>query len=298
METNLKNVLEGTVVNELLPERDIVLVTASESIHDVIKKMSREHILSVPVFFPNKGTIQGMFDLNDALSLVLNKLESGSSVDDVASLPVGDAMNLSKVDVFMPLSATLSLYHLVEWFTRGIHRVPVLNDEGTVEGIVSQSSVLRFIANHLDSIPESVLNRTVASHGLGGKGVTAVASKISAADAFRKLSADYMDAAPVVSEATNSIIGTFSVSALRGILLVDIETALSKNVEHFVMQKHTKPISEQVCKANETLRDILKRLAKSGGHRLWIVDDDLHPIGVITLTDLMRTFMKYFSGSR
>ena len=69
-------------------------------------------------------------------------------------IPIAKVVNLSTVDVYAPQNIGTSLYHLIETFTRGIHRIPVVNDEGEVVNMASQSSVIRFLAEHMAELGE------------------------------------------------------------------------------------------------------------------------------------------------
>ena len=62
---------------------------------------------------------------------------------------VGEVQNKSRTDVFMTVPRHLGLYPLTEIFSRGIHRVPVVDGEGRIEAVVSQSALLRFLARHM-----------------------------------------------------------------------------------------------------------------------------------------------------
>ena len=43
------------------------------------------------------------------------------------------------------------------------------------------------------------------------------------------------------------------------------------------------------CKPDDTMAEMVQRVVEGHHHRLWMVDDDNKPTGVISLTDLIAT---------
>lgn len=48
------------------------------------------------------------------------------------------------------------------------------------------------------------------------------------------------------------------------------------------------PYNPLMCSASSTLESVVAKLVKNGLHRLYVCDNDLRPVGVITLTDILR----------
>ncbi|KAK3235427.1 hypothetical protein CYMTET_54372 [Cymbomonas tetramitiformis] len=47
------------------------------------------------------------------------------------------------------------------------------------------------------------------------------------------------------------------------------------------------------CSEKDTLRKVISKLAKTGFHRVFIVDTNYHPIGVIAVSDVCKLFQRY-----
>ena len=47
-----------------------------------------------------------------------------------------------------------------------------------------------------------------------------------------------------------------------------------------------------VVEQGTTMLNVLKELVESKVHRVWVVDAGHHPVGVITLTDILSVFLK------
>uniref|UniRef100_A0A6T8GWV1 CBS domain-containing protein n=1 Tax=Hemiselmis andersenii TaxID=464988 RepID=A0A6T8GWV1_HEMAN len=80
-------------------------------------------------------------------------------------------------------------------------------------------------------------------------------------------------------------------------LHLPIEDYLAKKVDH---AKETKshqtraPIS--VCHADDDLAGVITKMVKTGYHRVWVVDLDKKPLGILSLTDVFRKVSHALKG--
>ena len=44
------------------------------------------------------------------------------------------------------------------------------------------------------------------------------------------------------------------------------------------------------CNEDDTLGNVLRILARTGYHRIWMVDEDMKPVGVISVSDICQFF--------
>jgi len=152
------SLLEATTIATLLPKQEVIQVSKNDTVATALELMAKNHIVSVPVRDEQAGRFVGMFDTLDVVALSLSVASDKDPASNFLSTQVGkvisallfmDArisslfceLDFSTVDVFAPMSGTLSLYHLVETFTRGIHRVPVFDASTHALHIVSIASL-------------------------------------------------------------------------------------------------------------------------------------------------------------
>jgi 5'-AMP-activated protein kinase regulatory gamma subunit len=87
------------------------------------------------------------------------------------------------------------------------------------------------------------------------------------------------------------LVDNLSATDLRGLGRDDIPNILEPIgkffLTHGIMRKKT--ISTTL--PNATLGKVLTLLVKNNVHRVWIVDDDKHPIGVVSRTDICGAFL-------
>jgi CBS domain-containing protein len=133
----------STTVADLM-RRDVVTVSRSTSIREVVELFQRHGISGMPVL-DEDGKAVGMISETDLAWLMIRVAESGGYADDPAEAAVhlGEmtAAEVMTADVFgVPPDATLA--ELAAFFARtGLGRAAVLED-GELRGIVSVIDVL------------------------------------------------------------------------------------------------------------------------------------------------------------
>lgn len=45
-----------------------------------------------------------------------------------------------------------------------------------------------------------------------------------------------------------------------------------------------------MCTPQSSLGEVMEKVYQTGVHRVWMVDDDYRPIGIVSLTDILRIF--------
>ncbi|KAL6770139.1 hypothetical protein ACKKBG_A33755 [Auxenochlorella protothecoides x Auxenochlorella symbiontica] len=195
------------------------------------------------------------------------------------------------------------------------HRLGLADSRGRVVGILSQTDVVRWLAGALRDFP-ALAGASVASLGLGARRVEGVGAETPALDALAAMRAARVSALAVLGE-DGALIGNFSVSDLRSILAEHFGS-LALPVGEFLAREHgteyrgyaaqaegdgprhaflagrpARPgadVGQELvtCSASSTLESVVAKLVKNGLHRLYVCDNDLRPVGVITLTDILR----------
>mmetsp|Transcript_20568 Transcript_20568/g.48999 ORF Transcript_20568/g.48999 Transcript_20568/m.48999 type:complete len:113 (+) Transcript_20568:188-526(+) len=101
-----------------------------------------------------------------------------------------------------------------------------------------------------------------------------------------------VNAVPVVAE-DGTLAGNLSAADLRGVNVAHIEQ-IDKPILEFLtaVNEGKRP---EVVKVTETatLLETMQLLITNSIHRVWIVDGADKPVGVVTLSDIMRKFSPY-----
>jgi len=105
-------------------------------------------------------------------------------------------------------------------------------------------------------------------------------------------------AAPVLDD-EGVVMATISASDLRGLRCESFNTLLLPVLDFLRIQhaaRGTELLPPVTCTIHHTLGQLIAQLLDNRVHRSWVVQSDRaspHPIGVVTMTDLISCFSMY-----
>ena len=111
------------------------------------------------------------------------------------------------------IAHTESLYSAACILARGAHRVAVLDDVGHVVNIISQSSIISFLAKHSNDL-RTELSVQIDTAGLGVRPVVSVSETDNALQVFRLMAHRNLSGVPIVN-GDGSWVGNISGSDLK-----------------------------------------------------------------------------------
>jgi len=216
---------------------------------------------------------------------------------------VEELMNFCQANYCYPLKSNDTFRSVLECLSKkGCHRVPLLKviDKDVGKGLsrfITQSQVVQFIATNLQQFG-SVLEKTVIQAGLGTSGVISLKSGAATIDALRLLSKTHITGCPIVNE-QNQIVNVFSARDLRYLAAVKYaDRVLNIPIEEFLEEvrtdsKYMAPKTVAVCGLLDTMRTVITKMNGLRIHRLFIISHTNEPIGVVTLTDVIRFLLSH-----
>jgi CBS domain-containing protein len=170
------------------------------------------------------------------------------------------------------------------------HRVLIKAEEEEEPKLISQSDVVRYLGQHKDQLPFHLLNSPVGQLNLLHESVVHVRDDTTAIQAYFRLLRHGVSAIAILDN-RQRLVGTLSASDLRGINDETLNT-LTLPVREFLDKVQRKaPASPVRCSPDEKLDTVIDRLIQSRVHRLWITDENQKPVGVVALTDVIRTLL-------
>mmetsp|Transcript_13015 Transcript_13015/g.35443 ORF Transcript_13015/g.35443 Transcript_13015/m.35443 type:complete len:383 (+) Transcript_13015:109-1257(+) len=207
-----------------------------------------------------------------------------------------------------------------------VHRVACFDSQGRVTHIISQSDIVKFLSSHIPALGH-VASKTVSDLGLVGKKLEMVKPETPAIDAFAQCTSKRLSGLPVV-DSEGQLLGNFGITDLRSInpehfgalaLPVAELLALEHHTEfarfnrrssetdgaparHRFVEERRKTCAELgrdvgqtllVVKPDSKLVEVLDMLAKRRSHRVYIVDGDNKPVGVVTCTDVLSLALRH-----
>lgn len=178
------------------------------------------------------------------------------------------------------------------------HRVAITDSSsGTplCTGIISQSGIVAFIASKCHP---GAMDETMTDAGLHfRKDVVKIADDVNAASAFELLDSKRMSGIAVVDE-DGKLIGNISARDVKNAVMdagrtgmdIDILSYLAEVRQSQVVRNDKHPSCH--VHVDATVEHVVNLLAKTGFHRVFVVDDDKKPIGVVSFADIVNFFIK------
>jgi len=170
----------------------------------------------------------------------------------------------------------------------------IVVDSEKMVNMITQSQIIRILKANLSN-PDvaAVASQSVSSLGLAApKEVVSVALKAKAVDAFTLIHQKQISGVPVLG-ADGSIVGTITARDIRSMVGVPaMFERMYDTVEEFlqVIQTESKPAT--ICvRPDDTLSTVLDMFVDFHLHRVFVVDENKKPIGVISLCDVISLFV-------
>jgi len=214
-----------------------------------------------------------------------DKDELQSRGSQLTKQPITSCMNLSMLNPMCSVNQDSSLTQLLFLFRKGLHRAVVVNIKGEPVNIVSQSNVIRLLAKNIHRYGK-IAQATVQSIGVGVGSCITIGEAAKAIHAFHLLHTNAVSAVGIVNSA-GTLLANLSVSDLRGLNSSNFDR-LSMPVMDYLRQYTETLFPPLTCTLSTTFETVILKLAATGAHRLWKVDEYGRPIGIITLTDVMK----------
>jgi len=187
--------------------------------------------------------------------------------------------------------------------TKKTHRVLVCSSKGELINLITQSRVMQFFPGIIEGSPSC--KKTIKELGLGEKSVITVNFNESAYCAFKTMVDRRVSGLAVVDD-WGCLVGNISISDFK---LCGYDSRfwdlLGKSVNEYMKEVLAKPevnirtrvlyslTTKEVmpavkCYEDDSLQVVVKLFSFYGVHRLFVVDSQRKPIGVITLSDLLK----------
>jgi len=201
---------------------------------------------------------------------------------------VKELIDCSKQNPFKSIPMTASLNELMRTLA-GVRRVPVVDAAGNVVALISQSTVVMFMADHHSQL--SISSKTLEELSLARKHVFTIPSSARAIDAFARLHEQRISAIAITDQ-SGKMIGNvslkdvqFAVSDVRHLLMPVFDYVNAIRRENLFTRNPT-----MSCHPTDTFGSILQRFKAVKVHRFYIQSAgiDVHPIGIISVSDILK----------
>jgi len=277
---------------------------------NVLNLLREKNILSVPVYDDETKRWLGLVDILDVLTIVVFMNDLKVVIDAVSHKAVDwynfteqelkvlqeesiqTIVNASERNPWCPVSHLKPLNSLMDMLSSDVnlHRVPIIDDNEEVIGIVTQAAVINYLYKHLDKFPDTTAIK-VKDYFKPSK-VISVHSNNTALDAFKLMISEKVSGVAVV-DPEDKLVASLSSTDLKGSLNpnlfhdlhLPVPLYLEKSIPDLFDKKNSQqPIS---CTNETSIYELLHKLTSNRIHRIFVVDSENRPIGVLSLCDII-----------
>jgi len=225
--------LKSVTVQDVLKENPTTPVTINETqrVFEALGKLAQHDILAMPVLNDNK--VVGLIDIIDIMTALLSAGISAEIVEQLSPNPpsfsefvtelegqlrsqttVKDIIGASERDLWATVIGNDSLFAVVKQMTsqKPIHRVMIINDQGELQGVISQFGVLQFLQKHLQELFPDLLKKEFKID-LSGE-VIVCNENDTVCNCMSILYDNRISGAPVVDNSGN-VVGCFSATDVK-----------------------------------------------------------------------------------
>jgi len=306
--TRARELLSKESVQAIDAPESIVVIDSKESLHDAFQKLLDNNILSAPVHDKEKNEFIGFLDVRDLVSFVVfvydeQKVTDNTRLRDLIQygtgqfkMPTTDGVTVSYLarrNRFNSVPSDAPLFRVSEILAKGVHRVPVVNAQGKVVNVISQSSIVKYLSDNLhDAIIENKNDPTIQTLQIGSKPVLSVNKKATVISTFRLMDQKKRSGVALVDE-TGRFVGTTTGKDLGLFLENPSLAALNLPIfEHLqiIRQKQTDIKSPSISVFDhDRISRAIGLIAATRVHRVFVVDSekDFRPVRVISITDIL-----------
>ncbi|XP_006168714.1 5'-AMP-activated protein kinase subunit gamma-3 [Tupaia chinensis] len=289
---------EHTCYDAMATSSKLVIFDTTLEIKKAFFALVANGVRAAPLWDSKKQSFVGMLTITDFI-LVLHRYYRSPLVQiyEIEEHKIETWREIYLQGCFKPLvsiSPSDSLFEAVYALIKNrIHRLPVLDPvSGTVLHILTHKRLLKFLHIFGALLPRpSFLYRTIQDLGIGTFRDLAVvletAPVLTALDIFvdRRVSA-----LPVVNE-SGEVVGLYSRFDVIHLAAQQTYNHLDMSVGEALRQRSVCLEGVLSCQPHESLGEVIDRIAREQVHRLVLVDENQHLLGVISLSDILQALV-------
>lgn len=280
---------------------NVLTVEKDAPLSEAFQKLIEHRILSIPVV-DTDGKLLSLLTLKDLVCYIVVTFtdddfkgrkfsEMLAKKEEFQKKKVADVKD--SIETMHTIDAAETVLAAVKlMINKNAHRV-VVTEEGKPKNLITQSRILKLVSVLLDALP--IKGKTVQQLKLGLKPVVTISHKSSARQAFKLMVEKHVSATAVVDD-KGALCGNLSVRDIKEIGFqaeyfewFNEEIKVYLNNIRLMDRNRNIPEGQDPVRVtlNTTFEGVVKALTFYNIHRIYVVDSDNRPIGVISIGDVM-----------
>jgi len=291
-------------------KQQLLFIDSNTKIEDAAQFLKEHDILGAPVYDEAQKKFVGMIDTFElmvftGLGCLGDKVYRDPEFQEVIfpNRKVGERVQMShRMQRVIEMRASDPLSEAIKEL--GTHEKRVLVSFGNPEEkdlsrykILTQMDIVRYCqkTSLLDKIDETVKDACPQlAEPDYAKSLVCVSDKDNALKGFLEMADEEVNAVAVLDD-KGAIRANLSASELRGITQESLPFVMQPVLHFLETLSGKKPVSPITCQPEDKLRDVVKKTLENNVHRVWITDKQRKPVGVVTLTDVIRQLRKFLT---
>ncbi|KAF2070170.1 hypothetical protein CYY_008512 [Polysphondylium violaceum] len=287
---------------------EIYSVHSDYPVKDAFELMIRKKVLSLPIFDSVHRKYNNFIDMVDIVCFCMKHFSKKELIDfDMnyileskqifEKFKCGDICDLSGRNAYLPVESTAPLKVAIDLMSKwGVHRIPIIDAEGTLISILTQSKIIEYLYKNLEKIGDlSVLLQDIPN--MGNPNVITIQKDALVMDAFKLIQENNISAIGVVNQ-IGILEGNISVSDMKMVgydgkllsrMFLPVETFMDMIPKNPTIQM----FNNILCvRDTTTLEETITKFYLSKVHRIYKIDHEGRPKSVISQGDVLKYFSK------
>jgi len=311
----LKETFQAELVEEIAfvnwKRKRLVLIGEDRFLERALSRINSHNIQCLPVVSAQGKGIIGTIDVLDIIQQLIDTFDKNADRTiqqglrrDFMNRTVGSLLSQHSYVI----SSAASLYMAVGYMIKcqqdrfvvvdrkvegDVQQLSKDNPEMDVDGLFTLHDCVRFLVqNSILMRQEPDFHKSLHELGLGLNQPKIVKHNIIAADAFKQIGRNCCMGLAVVDD-NNCLIGNISATDLKGVTRNNCPI-LNSSVQEFITRDQKRGWWERpiTIDLNDSLYHTIHQFVSLGIHRMYVVDDQHHPIGEVSLRDVMNVVWK------
>ena len=292
-------VLQNHTASEIESSGKVIEIDSTMSPMEASQILWQNNILGAPVWDNEHQKYLGFFDMRDTLSAVIASHQDVKGEKSMNLMTKWfEDMNvtvtyLAARNPFYYCRPDTSLEDVCKLLVKHkCHRIPVVSqDTGRCQSIISQSALVKSLVEHV----HDPLDETLTQAGLEyKKDIVQAPDTATALYVFQLLDSHRLSGIAVVDDETGKLVGNTSARDIKLSVLGSQDATMDQDILSYLarVRQSTFTKKERYPSAHvsedSTVGHAIRLLAKTGYHRVFVVDKDTKPVGVISVADIIR----------
>jgi len=291
-----KEVFQNTRAEDIQnANRKIIKTHFHEDVRSLLEKLAQDRVLSAVVMDDNE-VVMGFIDVLDILACVLEVTANSEDItkERIANIKwegqcfirqnAGVLSNFSEGNPFHRVTKRTSVLDIMRIFARGVHRVAIMEGSAFVN-VISQSDIIRFLSMKGKLFGDN-MKMSLDLIGLSFLGVCTVSQDLNTLKALSIMRKLRVSGIGIVDH-EGKLTGNLSASDLMGLKENNFHL-LTSPILIFLEKIHHEIKAPVFVFPSESMQSLLLKFVIHNVHRVYIVDQKMIPIGVVTMTDIIK----------